>query len=145
MSNASAPHRSTIDVNNLILAVGSLAMFASGAAFLYVVNPATSRLIPPCPFLAATNCYCPGCGAGRALHSLLRGDLLAALSFNPLLMLSLPLLGYFYLSFLTENLTGRRLPMPYRYRAYAWLVPAVIVTYWVARNLPWMPFTYLAP
>jgi hypothetical protein len=145
MRNAGTPHRSEIDVNHLILAIGSLAMFASGAAILYLFNPATSRLFPPCPFLTATNCYCPGCGAGRALHSLLRGDLLAALSYNPLLMLSLPMLGYFYLSFLTENLIGRRLPMPYRFGAYAWLVPAIIIAYWIARNLPWAPFTYLAP
>jgi hypothetical protein len=140
------PSRHTAaDANSLILTLGSLAMLAVGAVYLYLVNPVASRILPPCPFLAVTGCYCPGCGAARGIHSLLRGDLVPALSFNPLLMISLPVLGYFYVSFLLENLTGRRLPMPYRFRAWSWLVPAVIIAYWVVRNLPWAPFTYLAP
>jgi hypothetical protein len=131
--------------SGLVPAIGSIGLLVSGAVFLYVVNPVTTRLIPPCPFLWATNCYCPGCGAARAFHAMLRGDFGAAISYNPLLMLALPALGYVYLSFLSGEIVGRRLPSPSSLRTWTWVIPVVIVVYWVARNLPWEPFTYLAP
>jgi hypothetical protein len=131
--------------SDLIPAIGSLGLLVTGVVFFYVVNPVTSRLLPPCPFLWATGCYCPGCGAARAFHALARGDLGTALSYNPLLMLALPALGYVYLSFLSSTFFNRRLPIPTGLRAWTWVVPVVIVIYWIARNLPWEPFTYLAP
>ena len=131
--------------NQLFPAISSLALLIGGFIFIYVVNPVTTRLIPPCPFLWATNCYCPGCGAARAFHALARGDFSAAMSYNPLLVLALPALGYVYISFLGNEFFGRRLPAPTSLRAWTWLIPVVIVIYWVARNLPWEPFTYLAP
>jgi hypothetical protein len=131
--------------NSLITAFGSLGLLAIGAVFFYVVNPVSSRILPPCPFLWATNCYCPGCGAARAFHSLARGDFGAAIGYNPLLVLALPVFGYFYLSFLGGELFGRRLPFPKSLNAFAWLIPVVIGLYWVLRNLPWEPFTWLAP
>ena len=131
--------------NQLVPAVGSIGLLMSGAVIMYLVNPVTTRLIPPCPFLWATNCYCPGCGAARAFHAMARGDLGAAFSYNPLLMLALPALGYVYLSFLGNEFFGRRLPAPTSLKAWTWVIPVVIVVYWIARNLPWEPFTYLAP
>jgi hypothetical protein len=129
----------------LFPAIGSLGLVAAGAVFFYFVNPVSSRLLPPCPFLWATNCYCPGCGAARAFHATVRGDLGAAFGYNPLLMLALPAFVYVYLSFLSSELFGRRLPTPNSLRAWTWIIPIVIGVYWVARNLPWEPFTYLAP
>lgn len=131
--------------NRLFPAVGSLTMLATGFVFIYLVNPVTTRIIPPCPFLWATDCYCPGCGASRAFHALARGDFGEAFGYNPLLVLALPALGYVYLSFLGNEFFGRRLPAPTGLRAWTWVIPIVIVVYWVVRNLPWEPFTYLAP
>jgi hypothetical protein len=141
-----ADQTSTLRRNSdLIPAVGSMGMLVTGVIFFYVVNPVTSRILPPCPFLWATNCYCPGCGAARAFHALARGDLGTALAYNPLLMLALPALGYVYLSFLSSTLFDRRLPAPNGLRSWTWVIPVVLVVYWIARNLPWEPFTYLAP
>jgi hypothetical protein len=141
-----ADQTSTLRRNSdLIPAIGSIGLLVTGMIFFYVVNPVTSRILPPCPFLWATNCYCPGCGAARAFHALARGDLGTAFSFNPLLVLALPALGYVYLSFLSSTFFDRRLPSPTGLRAWTWVIPVVLVLYWIARNLPWEPFTYLAP
>jgi uncharacterized membrane protein len=129
----------------LIQAFGSIAVLATGAVFFYHVNPLTTRIIPPCPFLWATGCYCPGCGAARAFHNLARGDFGTAFSYNPLLVAALPAFAYVYLSFLSSEFVGRRLPTSQRLWRHAWVLPVVIVVYWIARNLPWEPFTYLAP
>ncbi len=131
--------------NQLVPAIGSIVLLIAGFVMIYVVNPVTTRLIPPCPFLWATNCYCPGCGAARAFHALARGDLGTAFSYNPLLILALPALGYVYMSFLSSEFFGKRLPAPAGIKAWTWLIPVAMVVFWVARNLPWEPFTFLAP
>jgi len=47
-------------------------------------DPATTTWFPSCPFYAITGWQCPLCGSLRALHALLHGAPLAALTFNPL-------------------------------------------------------------
>jgi hypothetical protein len=69
----------------------ALAALALAAATLGLVDPATTWWMPSCPFYALTGWLCPLCGSLRALHALLRADLVAALSFNPLLIVGLPL------------------------------------------------------
>lgn len=47
-------------------------------------DPATTAWFPSCPFYAITGWQCPLCGSLRAVHALLHGAPLAALTFNPL-------------------------------------------------------------
>ena len=44
--------------------------------------------LPPCLLRQATGIPCPTCGAGRMAGSLLHGDLLGALGWNPLMFLA---------------------------------------------------------
>ena len=52
-------------------------------------DPATTAWFPSCPFYAITGWLCPLCGSLRAVHALLHGAPLAALTFNPLTMIGL--------------------------------------------------------
>ena len=102
--------------------IGVAAVLVGGIAityFLYAVDPSKSTLYVPCPFYALTGLYCPGCGSLRALHSLLHGEVLIACGFNPLTMLSLPFLGYIFLSHATSAITGRSFPVCF--------VPAAVI------------------
>jgi hypothetical protein len=62
--------------------VGLLAAIATLALF----DPAVTWWFPSCPFHAITGWLCPFCGSLRAVHALLRGAPLAALAFNPLVV-----------------------------------------------------------
>lgn len=96
-----------------------------------------------CLFHDLTGWYCPGCGTTRALHALVHGDLAGFVAMNPLL----PVLGVLLPALLLQGL-GRPLPLPRVIQqvllsAKFWI--ALIVGYWVLRNLPWWPFSWLAP
>ena len=105
-----------------------------GLGALIFLDPHTSKLFPPCPFKALTGFYCPGCGSTRALYLLLHGHPLAALSRNPLMVLSLPILAAM---FLKPSITSPRW--------VPWAAFWILILYGIARNLPFEPFTYLAP
>jgi hypothetical protein len=124
---------------------GFLALSLLGAVVLYRFRPGGSILYPPCPFHALTGLYCPGCGTLRGLHALLHGRLLVALDYNPLMVLSLPFLGYAFLSHTLFVFRGKRLPRIINHPRWIWLILVIIIIYWIARNVPVYPLTILAP
>jgi len=123
---------------------GLLAAAAVGAAVLWHVNPnEAGNPLPPCPSLWLTGLFCPGCGTTRALHALLHGDLPGALAMNPLMVLSLPPVAVL-LAHELQRLPKAMAPLAKRLgNARAWAV--VVIGYAVLRNLPWPPFSWLAP
>lgn len=56
----------------------------------YFYHPSHYQLFPKCIFKSMTGLSCPGCGAQRATHELLHLKLKSALTYNPLLVISLP-------------------------------------------------------
>lgn len=100
---------------------------------------------PGCPFLAVTGRFCPGCGSTRALHHLTNADLGGALSYNPLTVLALPYLVWAWAAWASSTAGGPRLALLPQRRATSVVVAVVIVGFAVARNLPWFPFSALAP
>lgn len=76
---------------------------------------------------------CPGCGAQRALHALLHGDISGAWGYNPALFFLVPLAvayGAVELLGLRCRLTDG-LYKPW----FLWLLTAGIVAWWILRNV----------
>lgn len=114
---------------------GILGTLVAGAVFaLYRFDPATATVFPPCPFHLMTGHHCPGCGSLRALHSLLHGHLVGAVSLNPLMVVSIPVLGVLCLD-----------PSWVYRRWVPWVALGILMTYGIARNIPYWPFVFLAP
>ncbi len=120
-------------------------LLVGGAALVFRVDPASSNLFPKCPTWAWFGLYCPGCGTLRALHALLNGDLPGALGMNPVLVLALPFLGHGLWATANQQRTGRPLPGWMTSPPAGWAIFWGLVAYTVLRNLPWYPFTLLAP
>lgn len=98
--------------------------------------------VPLCLLNHLTGLECPGCGAIRAVHSLLAGDLLLALRSNALITLAIPLVGAGLLTWSVRRARGLRTDlMPSRPMLLSLVVVAVLFA--VLRNLP--AFWFLAP
>lgn len=125
-----------------------LALFAlaalAGAVLLWNVDPTQAGSpLPSCPSQWLTGLFCPGCGTTRALHALLHLDFATAMAMNPLLVLSLPFVALLLANHFFTLPGGWRHAARRVGDARAWAV--VLITYAIARNLPWDPFTWLAP
>lgn len=105
-----------------------------------------NNFIPKCPVYALTGLYCPGCGSGRALYSILHGRILTALDYNIVFVVLLPLAAYLAIQGYLKVVAGKNvlpaIPITLN-QAYCCVV--VILLYAVARNIPVQPFIYLAP
>lgn len=96
-------------------------------AYLWAYDPA-QHLAPRCPFKALTGLDCPGCGSQRALHALLHGRFSEAWHYNAALLPAL-LLAALY------GLNPRRLRPVLHSTAAPFVVAALIVAWWIGRNL----------
>jgi hypothetical protein len=121
-------------------AAAGAAVLAGACAYVTVVDPNRPGHYPVCPVYALTGLYCPGCGSLRAVHDLFTGDLAGALHCNLLLVSFLPVAFGIWLR---TAVLGRPQPaLPRR----TGIVLAVLLAVWVvARNLPYWPFTLVAP
>jgi hypothetical protein len=119
-------------------------ILAAGAGLLlyFFVEPKDGNL-PKCIFHQLTGFYCPGCGGQRSLHALLNGNFLLAIDYNLLFILLLPFILYFMFVFITgKKYSGSS----FIYKPYFSLTIAiVVVSFWILRNIPVMPFSWLAP
>lgn len=126
------------------LLAATVPMVAAGAWVLRHVDPnLPNNLLPRCPFHALTGLWCPGCGMTRALHALVHGDVLQALHMNPLGMLMLPVLPMMLLWSWGWQPRALQPLMRWAMDPRTWL--ATLPAYWLLRNLPWLPFTWMAP
>lgn len=112
---------------------------------LAFVNPMEAHWMPHCPVYTVTGTYCPGCGSTRALYALAHGQFFQAFDHNPLMIILLPFVTYGLLSRARVLMFGKTLPGPNLPPWSLWTLFGIIVAYWIARNLPWEPFTFLAP
>lgn len=77
-------------------AFGSMAC----ATILYRFPPEQYHFYPQCPIFKYLHVYCPGCGATRALATLLHLKIADALHYNALVVLLVPvMLAYFAVAY----------------------------------------------
>ena len=102
--------------------------------WLYFNNPLQSRWTSPCFFYEISGIYCPGCGGTRALYAMLHGNILASLHNNLLLfpLLITAMVLYFHPQWALK-------------RSVAYSIVIAVILFMILRNLPFYPFTLLAP
>lgn len=145
-----APAPAAARVSGSILRAASTPMTVAGLTAAAVVtvglrDPHAAGNYPSCPSIALLGVHCPGCGSMRAMHHLAHGDLAGVLSRNILVPIGLVLLAWAWVAWFDRRLGHSRVPAlrPPVSVLYGSIV--VLVAFAVLRNLPWAPFSGLAP
>lgn len=136
--------RKTLLIRGGLLAVVG-ALLAATLAIVSAYKPSDYDFYPKCMSWTVLGIHCPGCGLTRAAHSLLHLDIPQTLAWNPLALFVLPYLGAALLRslwFWLWDVRSARSMVPER---LGWFIVGVMVVFWVLRNVPYEPFTMLAP
>ena len=145
--------REPLNARRKLLVRGTLAGFAVAllAGVLVVVAkfpPTDNPFYPKCNFHLLTGLHCPGCGLTRCAHAMLNADPMQALAYNAVGLVFLPWLGLILVRGLW-SWVWRRPPKPYRPSRsrvnWSMLTMFGLLAFWLARNIPAYPFTFLAP
>jgi hypothetical protein len=125
---------------------GPAALFvatAGACAYIATVDPNHSSAYPQCPTKLLTGLDCPVCGATRAVHSLLRGDVIGAMNHNLLFVLAIPALLYTYVAWIASGLGRPIRPLPIDDRRFWVPLAVVVVAFTIVRNVPSGPLHWL--
>lgn len=128
-------------------AIGVSVALLAGATWLILRPSALETLLPRCTLYQYTGLYCPGCGGTRAVDALLHGHFLAALRFNPVTTLALPLIGLMWARWIYKLATNRpgstwsiRLS-----KRTVYGIAIFLTLYMIARNLPFAWLDFIRP
>jgi hypothetical protein len=122
------------------LALLLLSGVVAGLAYVYFVDPTSSRSLP-CAFYEMSGFHCPGCGSTRAAHALVHGRVIAAIGYNPLAAVVVPVIAIRALVLLLRPRPQTRMMSA----TWVYTIFGLIVAYGILRNIPAWPFTLLAP
>ncbi len=113
--------------------IGSIAA-AAGGAVLYTFDPAVYSFYPPCVFRALTGLLCAGCGATRAAHQLLHGNVAEAMRLNAMFVVGAPLFLFGAAAEASAAMRGRTLAL-IRRPWIAWAIVVILIGWGVLRNV----------
>ncbi|HCX85349.1 MAG TPA: DUF2752 domain-containing protein [Micrococcales bacterium] len=117
------------------------ALAVGGGVLLVLRSPHVAGSYGFCPSLLL-GIACPGCGGMRATADLLHGDVASAWSYNPLVVVGLPLVLALTARWFADARADRP---PWSPPAWlAWVGLGLVLAFWVLRNVPALT-PYLGP
>lgn len=123
-------------VRTIARALAPLAIVTFAVTVLLRFPPAHYGFYPQCPIHEYLHLECPGCGATRALATLLHGHLAEALRFNALVTLLLPVAAVYAILGYSRFLQRRPLRLPQTPPISIYFACVLALLFTIVRNLP---------
>ena len=114
-------------------------------SLLFLFNPSDFNVFPKCPFYATTGWHCPGCGSQRALHNFLHGNIIEGFKHNFLIILLVVVLLYDGIVITLNKYFKKNYFNILHHPNTTKGILVLIILFWIFRNLPFAPFSHLAP
>ncbi len=108
-------------------------------------DPINNLLFPKCPLYATTGIYCPGCGSQRATHALLHLNIPEVFNSNILFLPAIIIVVLHYSISVTNKFTGTTYTSILDKSKAPLVIFIIVILFFILRNIPYAPFTYLAP
>ena len=117
----------------------------AGVVLLLFFDPNQKNFFPICVLNETTGLHCPGCGATRATHALVHGDLATAFDKNPLFILFIPFFAYLAIRSGWPALANNEWkPVACPTRILTSLT-VIVLAYGILRNLSHPALAWMAP
>ena len=110
-------------------------------SFIY---PSWQQYFPKCIFHNLTGLYCPLCGTQRALNALVHGNIGEAIRDNILVLFAILLFSLFTLQLKVFHKKSRYTNI-LSSSTFFKAALIIVIVFGVLRNIPFYPFTILAP
>ncbi|WP_149359875.1 DUF2752 domain-containing protein [Lolliginicoccus suaedae] len=139
------PRASVLDTARALAAPAGVALaVTAGCVAINWADPTTpGGIIPECPSKMLFGVNCPGCGSTRMVYSLIRGDLGSAFAYNAVGVAALVLVLWSYGAWTVGLLRGRFVRSWQHLRWAPLIVLAVVLAWFIIRNIPIEPFVSL--
>lgn len=125
--------------------IGLLILVPVIIGLFFFINPEKGGVFPECIFHKITGYYCPGCGSQRAFHAFLHLDVRGVLRNNLLFLPGGAAVTYGILLPVVNRVFHKNYPNVLYNKWTPLLFFAIIVAFGILRNLPYYPFSLLAP
>lgn len=86
-----------------------------------------------CPFRVILGIYCPGCGCTRAVHFLLRLDIISSVRSNPSILLMCIAIAMWYAELVFKTF-GKDIKLFPRNRNFYFVIAVLLLIFYIARN-----------
>ena len=143
--NPPDPKKRPTSVTTRVLALATLLGAIAWCLLVATQKPADYPTWFRCPLLEHSGILCPGCGSTRATYALLNARPAESIRYNPLvIVLALPAVIAMLVAGVRSVLGSppRRSRLP---GSTGFIVLAIILVYWVARNIPISSLDILRP
>lgn len=121
---------------NKKLTVASLWLLVIGGVSLYnFLDVNLISIVPACQFYKVTGLYCAGCGGTRAVHNLLKGDIVHSIQYNFIPFFSAAFILLLLLQHSLNTLAGTKLHILSFRTWMLWPIAFTVAAFWILRNL----------
>ena len=109
--------------------------FVSLICLYFFIDPSKGPYFLKCPLKLTTGYECAGCGTQRALHELLHFRFLEAFKYNPLFVISIPILLVVFIIHLSKNETLKQtMNRFFRSKIFIFLVLIIVFVFSLLKN-----------
>lgn len=98
--------------------------------------PMFMKTTMPCVMHTLTGLYCPGCGGTRAVLSLLHGHFLESFFYHPVVMYTVVVFAWYYVSNTIEYISKGKIPIAMKLKIrYLWIALGIILVQCILKNI----------